>query len=102
MDIMNFCKMFRYYLIPFLLAAYDDLINIKNGLDMGPNVAVVDQAMVYYRVCFLAPKLQYHMHVLISLLNCLICYVKIAVERNFTKGRRTDQVQAACLYIACR
>ncbi|KAJ6755311.1 TRANSCRIPTION FACTOR IIIB 90 KDA SUBUNIT [Salix purpurea] len=55
--------------------AYDDLLNIKNGLDMGPNVAVVDQAMVYYR---------------------------IAVERNFTKGRRTDQVQAACLYIACR
>ncbi|XP_011035243.1 PREDICTED: transcription factor IIIB 60 kDa subunit-like isoform X2 [Populus euphratica] len=55
--------------------ARDDLLNIKNGLDMGPNVAIVDQAMVYYR---------------------------IAVERNFTKGRRTDQVQAACLYIACR
>ncbi|KAL3611211.1 hypothetical protein D5086_002231, partial [Populus alba] len=53
----------------------DDLLNIKNGLDMGPNVVIVDQAMVYYR---------------------------IAVERNFTKGRRTDQVQAACLYIACR
>lgn len=55
--------------------ARDDLLNIKNGLDMGPNVVIVDQAMVYYR---------------------------IAVERNFTKGRRTDQVQAACLYIACR
>ncbi|XP_059639191.1 transcription factor IIIB 60 kDa subunit-like [Cornus florida] len=26
----------------------------------------------------------------------------IAVERSFTKGRRTDQVAAACLYIACR
>ncbi|KAJ9179861.1 hypothetical protein P3X46_008177 [Hevea brasiliensis] len=55
--------------------AYDDLTNIKNGLGMGENLAIVDQAMVYYR---------------------------IAVERNFTKGRRTEQVQAACLYIACR
>ncbi|CAK7331702.1 unnamed protein product [Dovyalis caffra] len=55
--------------------AYDDLLNIKSGLGMGENLAIVDQAMVYYR---------------------------IAVERNFTKGRRTDQVQAACLYIACR
>ncbi|KDP39637.1 hypothetical protein JCGZ_02657 [Jatropha curcas] len=55
--------------------AYDDMIFIKNGLGMGENVAIVDQAMVYYR---------------------------IAVERNFTKGRRTEQVQAACLYIACR
>ncbi|XP_015578821.2 transcription factor IIIB 60 kDa subunit isoform X1 [Ricinus communis] len=55
--------------------AYDDMIYIKNGLDMGENLAIVDQAMMYYR---------------------------IAVERNFTKGRRTEQVQAACLYIACR
>ncbi|XP_055961480.1 transcription factor IIIB 60 kDa subunit-like isoform X2 [Mercurialis annua] len=55
--------------------AYDDMKDIKNGLEMGENVAIVDEAMVYYR---------------------------IAVERNFTKGRRTEQVQAACLYIACR
>uniref|UniRef100_A0A2P2M7S6 Uncharacterized protein MANES_08G152300 n=1 Tax=Rhizophora mucronata TaxID=61149 RepID=A0A2P2M7S6_RHIMU len=55
--------------------AYDDLIGMKNGLGMGENVAIVKQAMEYYR---------------------------LAVERNFTKGRRTDQVQAACLYIACR
>uniref|UniRef100_A0A1D1ZC65 Transcription factor IIIB subunit n=2 Tax=Anthurium amnicola TaxID=1678845 RepID=A0A1D1ZC65_9ARAE len=27
---------------------------------------------------------------------------KIAVERNFTRGRITSQVAAACLYIACR
>ncbi|KAJ7281230.1 hypothetical protein O6H91_Y363100 [Diphasiastrum complanatum] len=26
----------------------------------------------------------------------------IAVERNFTRGRRTQQVAAACLYIVCR
>lgn len=28
--------------------------------------------------------------------------MKIAVARNFTKGRRTEQVQASCLYLACR
>ncbi|KAL3579950.1 hypothetical protein D5086_017785 [Populus alba] len=55
--------------------ARDDMLNIKNGLGMGENLGIVNQAMVYYR---------------------------IAVERNFTRGRRTDQVQAACLYIACR
>ncbi|XP_062117822.1 uncharacterized protein LOC133831505 [Humulus lupulus] len=27
---------------------------------------------------------------------------KMAVERNFTRGRRTTQVAAACIYIACR
>lgn len=86
MDIMNFCKMFRYCLIPFYLAAYDDLLNIKNGLDMGPNVAVVDQAMVYYRVCFLAPKLQYHMHVLINLLNCLYLLCEDSSRTEFHQG----------------
>ncbi|XP_011032206.1 PREDICTED: transcription factor IIIB 90 kDa subunit-like isoform X1 [Populus euphratica] len=55
--------------------ARDGMLNIKNGLGMGENLGIVNQAMVYYR---------------------------IAVERNFTRGRRTDQVQAACLYIACR
>jgi transcription factor IIIB 90 kDa subunit len=28
--------------------------------------------------------------------------VKIAVDKNFTRGRRTTHVAAACLYIACR
>lgn len=28
--------------------------------------------------------------------------LQIAVERKFTRGRRTTQVAAACLYIACR
>ncbi|XP_065852522.1 transcription factor IIIB 60 kDa subunit-like isoform X2 [Euphorbia lathyris] len=55
--------------------AYEDLVNIKSGLGMGENLAMVDQAMVYYR---------------------------IAVEKNFTRGRRTELVQATCLYIACR
>lgn len=31
-----------------------------------------------------------------------MAFYQIAVERSFTKGRRTDQVAAACLYIACR
>nr|GEY81358.1 transcription factor IIIB 60 kDa subunit-like isoform X1 [Tanacetum cinerariifolium] len=29
-------------------------------------------------------------------------YYQIAVERGFTRGRRTPQVAAACLYVACR
>ncbi|CAI9112832.1 OLC1v1013326C1 [Oldenlandia corymbosa var. corymbosa] len=29
-------------------------------------------------------------------------FYRIALERGFTRGRRTDQVAAACLYIACR
>ncbi|KAK4372357.1 hypothetical protein RND71_007741 [Anisodus tanguticus] len=29
-------------------------------------------------------------------------FYEIAVEKNFTRGRRKEQVQAACLYIACR
>ncbi|KAL4562290.1 hypothetical protein LXL04_034490 [Taraxacum kok-saghyz] len=29
-------------------------------------------------------------------------YYEIAVERGFTRGRRTNQVAAACLYVACR
>ncbi|KAK1407456.1 hypothetical protein QVD17_39072 [Tagetes erecta] len=29
-------------------------------------------------------------------------YYEIAVERGFTRGRRTGQVAAACLYVACR
>ncbi|KAH7852523.1 hypothetical protein Vadar_025926 [Vaccinium darrowii] len=37
-----------------------------------------------------------------STTNLADAFYKIAVERNFTKGRRTDQVAAACLYIACR
>ena len=28
--------------------------------------------------------------------------LQIAVERNFTRGSKTDLVAAACLYIACR
>ncbi|KAK4372349.1 hypothetical protein RND71_007733 [Anisodus tanguticus] len=28
-------------------------------------------------------------------------FYEIAVEKNFTRGRRKEQVQAACLYIAC-
>ncbi|XP_059310715.1 uncharacterized protein LOC132062089 [Lycium ferocissimum] len=29
-------------------------------------------------------------------------FYEIAVEKHFTRGRRKEQVQAACLYIACR
>ncbi|XP_007029946.2 PREDICTED: transcription factor IIIB 90 kDa subunit [Theobroma cacao] len=29
-------------------------------------------------------------------------FYEIALERNFTRGRRTELVQASCLYLACR
>ncbi|KAL3819604.1 hypothetical protein ACJIZ3_005509 [Penstemon smallii] len=31
-----------------------------------------------------------------------VAFYRIAVERNFTRGRRKEQVEAACLYISCR
>ncbi|XP_056158274.1 transcription factor IIIB 60 kDa subunit isoform X3 [Syzygium oleosum] len=31
-----------------------------------------------------------------------LAFYRIALEKNFTRGRRTEQVQAACIYIACR
>ncbi|XP_020579797.1 transcription factor IIIB 90 kDa subunit isoform X2 [Phalaenopsis equestris] len=37
-----------------------------------------------------------------SLINRAHNLYKIAVEKNFTKGRKTSHVAAACLYIACR
>ncbi|XP_057984237.1 transcription factor IIIB 60 kDa subunit-like [Malania oleifera] len=37
-----------------------------------------------------------------SILNQAMAFYTIAIERNFTKGRRVEQVEAACLYIACR
>ncbi|XP_077232999.1 cyclin/Brf1-like TBP-binding protein isoform X2 [Tasmannia lanceolata] len=37
-----------------------------------------------------------------SIINQAHAFYTIAVERNFTRGRRTSQVSAACLYIACR
>ncbi|GMY37379.1 transcription factor iiib 90 kda subunit [Fagus crenata] len=37
-----------------------------------------------------------------SIINPACAFYQIAVERNFTRGRRTEQVAAACLYIACR
>ncbi|CAA6668715.1 unnamed protein product [Spirodela intermedia] len=37
-----------------------------------------------------------------SIIDQAHAFYKIAVERNFTRGRPTSQVAAACLYIACR
>ncbi|KAG9452046.1 hypothetical protein H6P81_004950 [Aristolochia fimbriata] len=37
-----------------------------------------------------------------SIVNPAHAFYTIAVERNFTRGRRTSHVAAACLYIACR
>ncbi|KAF8670995.1 hypothetical protein HU200_050271 [Digitaria exilis] len=37
-----------------------------------------------------------------SIISKAYNFYKIAVDRNFTRGRRTTHVAAACLYIACR
>ncbi|KAL2464255.1 Cyclin/Brf1-like TBP-binding protein [Forsythia ovata] len=37
-----------------------------------------------------------------SIARPALAFYRIAVERNFTRGRRKEQVEAACLYIACR
>ncbi|XP_073132053.1 transcription factor IIIB 60 kDa subunit isoform X2 [Henckelia pumila] len=36
-----------------------------------------------------------------SIARPALAFYTIALERNFTRGRRKDQVEAACLYIAC-
>ncbi|XP_062161216.1 uncharacterized protein LOC133868359 isoform X1 [Alnus glutinosa] len=37
-----------------------------------------------------------------SIINPACAFYRMALERGFTRGRRTEQVAAACLYIACR
>ncbi|PON47125.1 Transcription factor IIIB subunit [Trema orientale] len=37
-----------------------------------------------------------------AIINPSFSFYRMAVERNFTRGRRTIQVAAACIYIACR
>nr|XP_010912795.1 transcription factor IIIB 60 kDa subunit isoform X2 [Elaeis guineensis] len=37
-----------------------------------------------------------------SIINKAHAFYQIAVDKNFTRGRRTSHVAAACLYIACR
>ncbi|KAF7819238.1 transcription factor IIIB 90 kDa subunit-like isoform X1 [Senna tora] len=37
-----------------------------------------------------------------GLVTQALAFYKIAIERNFTRGRKSEQVQAACLYIAFR
>ncbi|KAJ4721340.1 transcription factor IIIB 90 kDa subunit-like [Melia azedarach] len=55
--------------------AFDDMRQMKTALDIGESDEIVHIAKRFYG---------------------------IAVARNFTKGRRTEQVQASCLYLACR
>lgn len=37
-----------------------------------------------------------------NIIECALALYTKAMEMNFTKGRRTEQVEAACLYVACR
>ncbi|RDX92235.1 Transcription factor IIIB 90 kDa subunit, partial [Mucuna pruriens] len=54
--------------------AYDEIRYLSSGLGVNDD-SMADQALTFY---------------------------KIALERNFTRGRKSEQVQAACLYIAFR
>ncbi|XP_020218555.1 transcription factor IIIB 90 kDa subunit isoform X5 [Cajanus cajan] len=54
--------------------AYDEIKYLSYGLGVNDE-SMTDQALTFY---------------------------KIALERNFTRGRKSEQVQAACLYIAFR
>ncbi|CAL4925838.1 unnamed protein product [Urochloa decumbens] len=53
----------------------DEISQIVNGLHVGGGESIISKAHGFY---------------------------KLALDRNFTKGRRTTHVAAACLYIACR
>ncbi|XP_010543279.1 PREDICTED: transcription factor IIIB 60 kDa subunit [Tarenaya hassleriana] len=56
--------------------AREDMMNLRDGLGIGDERDdVVDMANRFYT---------------------------IAVHRNFTKGRKSEQVQASCLYLTCR
>ncbi|XP_052196387.1 transcription factor IIIB 60 kDa subunit-like isoform X2 [Diospyros lotus] len=58
-----------------LRIAYDDINNLARGLEMDDADIVLRPAVAFYT---------------------------IALERNFTRGRRRELVEATCLYIACR
>ncbi|KAL6997851.1 hypothetical protein U1Q18_007976 [Sarracenia purpurea var. burkii] len=58
-----------------LKTAYDDMNNLARGLEMDDAATILRPAVAFYT---------------------------IALERNFTRGRRRELVEAACLYIACR
>ncbi|CAN6310504.1 unnamed protein product [Urochloa humidicola] len=53
----------------------DEISQIVNHLHIGGGETIISKAHTFY---------------------------KLALDRNFTKGRRTTHVAAACLYIACR
>ncbi|OWM73163.1 hypothetical protein CDL15_Pgr001277 [Punica granatum] len=55
--------------------AYEDMKNLCYGLGMDQPEGILKAASAFYRM---------------------------ALEKNFTRGRRSELVQAACVYIACR
>lgn len=58
-----------------LMKGRDEIRQIVNSLHVGGGDSIIDMAHRFY---------------------------KLAVDKNFTRGRRTTHVAAACLYIACR
>lgn len=58
-----------------LMKGRDEIRDIVNNLQVGGGDSIINEAHAFYQ---------------------------IAVDKNFTRGRRTTHVAAACLYIACR
>lgn len=76
--------------------------NIATALGMDTSDAMVNAAKCFFVVRFDILVLQIKFFCSACLYAEFFVLLKIALERNFTRGRKSDQVQAACLYIACR
>lgn len=88
--------------ISFCISAFEDMRKMKDDLeiDESSDDSVV-KAKRFFEVCFsyLLPFVLLLIYVFLMLVFLLL---KIAVSRNFTRGRRRELVHAACLYCACR
>lgn len=90
--------------IPFCAAAYAEMGFIANAIGISGGDSIIRPALAFYTVSFFTCN--FHSRWIICLCNDqlfeVLLLLKIALERNFTRGRRKEQVAAACLYIACR
>lgn len=109
-----------------VLAAEDELSRMIYALSIQGGDSLIRQSLAFYTVCCLSPNNKLLLCVCVCVfyfsffwgggegglwgvcgdsqefLHDSVSFFKIALERNFTRGRRVDQVAAACLYIACR
>lgn len=78
-------------------------MNLRDALGIGDERDdVIDMAARFFTVClvYILSELLFVSTFSPSLNS--IYLLKMAVEQNFTKGRRTELVQASCLYLTCR